>query len=158
MRKLAAVVVVLALVGVAVSALPASARNAPNAKYFLGNGDAKGSDVTFIVSDGKVRKALTNSGAARCERGRSRLLKSFAAIPIHGNVFKRDSAARQAPDRFVLAGRVYGGQARGRMMTSSGGASTGQCNSGLIRWEAERVSKKKWKQNRHGYQLSPPTK
>lgn len=156
MKKLAAAIAVLATIGAAVSALPAVAKNAPDAKYFLGKGDAKRSDVTFIVSDGKVRKALTNTGLVQCERGRSKLLKSFAAIPINGNEFKRDSEARQAPDRFVLAGRVYGGTARGRMMTSAGGTSTGGCNSGVIGWEAERVSKKEWKKARHGYQLSPP--
>lgn len=156
MKKFVAVAIVLAIAGVALYAPSAGARNAPDAVYFFGKGDAKGSDVTFVVSDGKVRKALTHSGPVKCEKGKSRLLKSFSAIPIAGNEFKRDSETRQAPDRFMLAGRVFGGTASGRMMTSAGGELTGQCNSGAIRWEAERVSKEKWKKHRHGYQLSPP--
>lgn len=148
--RAAAVAAALALM-----ASPAPAKNQPGTKYFYGKGDAKGSDITFAVSDGKVRKALAGTGKVKCSpEGGTKIFKAWGGAILNGHAFKRKLDERGA--RFVFAGKVYGADANGRMAARIVDSEGNVCDSGTVRWQAHRVSHEEWKKHRHGYSVKPP--
>jgi hypothetical protein len=157
-KKFAVAVVSVALLGAVVIAGPASARNAPGTTYYYGKGDAKKSDVTFAVSEGKVRKTLMNTGKVKCNpMGGTKIFKSFGGAKIKGHAFKRKFVSASIGAKFVFAGKIYGASANGRMLARIIDGDGNVCNSGKVRWDAHRVSKKEWKKHRHGYSVQPPS-
>lgn len=154
MKKLVAVTAALVAFGALAS--PTLARNQPDAKYFFGAGNAKRSDISFVVSEGKVRKTLMGTGVVKCEpKGHTNIFKSFGGAKIKGHAFKRKFVIASVPIKFLLAGRVYGAEAKGRMLANVVYGEGNVCDSGKVRWEAHRVSYKEWKRHRHGYHVQP---
>jgi len=151
MRKTVVAVALAVALGSAISS--AEARNEPGAKYFYGEGDAKRSDVSFIVSEGKVRKVLMGTGRTRCSEGTTTIFKAFAGMRIDGHSFRRKVGSDDA--EFLFAGRVHGAEARGRMKARIRTERYGACDSGKVPWAAERVSFEEWRKHRHGYQAHP---
>jgi hypothetical protein len=154
MKRIVVAVAVLATFGVVAS--PALAKNQPGTTYYYGKGDAKKSDVTFAVSDGKVRKTLMNTGKVNCTpKGGTKIFKSFGGAKIKGHAFKRKFVSASIGVKFVFAGKIYGASANGRMLGKVIDGDGNVCNSGKVEWAAHRVSKKEWKKHRHGYSVLP---
>jgi len=154
MRRLVAAIAVLAAFGALAS--PAAAKNQPDTDYYYGKGEAKKSDVSFVVNSGRVRKILMGAGKTKCEKDTSTIFKSFGGIPLEGRSFYRGVRFANDSARFVFAGRIHGAEANGRMKASFTNSRTGRCDSGRVLWSAHRVPKDEWKKHRHRISVSPP--
>jgi hypothetical protein len=112
--------------------------------YYVGAGDTKESEVSFKIRDSRIRQALIGAGLVTCGGEKVSLWKGFVGIPVEGNSFHRKSPVRRN-DVFVFGGHIHGGSASGRMRITTGK----HCDSGPVRWDADRVSKDEYEHFGH---------
>lgn len=112
MRRIAAVV--LAIGAALILAGPGTAAST-GARYFLGTGDAKKSEILFAVSDSSVKRLLMATGKTQCENGRKagHLVLRLGGTKLDGRAFEKELDVGSL--KAAVAGKVRKSTAEGRM-------------------------------------------
>ena len=143
MRKFVLAAVAATLLGITPSAIAGGGEKT----YWLGEGEG-GADVEFRIQNGKVIDKLgTYTGKVRCSGGSKfglgRNWYDFRFDGGNDDAFKERDEFNLVDRRWFVSGHIGNSNASGRFRgrTTVDGES---CDSGFIKWEAERVSKNKW--------------
>lgn len=143
-KRSIAVLVALMLVGILAPSAGAELDNS-NTRYYVGKDEGEGYNISFVVRAGAVRETLAGGGPLRCNGRRTRIFKSWGAMELKGNAFQRTVAFEDQPgSRFTIAGHVRGATAGGRLRNRTEDG----CDTGALRWQAERVSREEFKEFR----------
>lgn len=123
-----------------------------NTKYFLGKDTDTHLELSFIVKNDKVKKGLVEARQVKCtpdSHGGARQTIFFEfeePIAVIDRAFKAETRARY--DRGLLAGHVFGKSAKGRTSVKQEDRNR-FCETDVLKWDAKKVSKKKWERSRY---------
>ena len=121
--------------------------------YWLGEGEGS-AEVEFRIQNGKIiDKLSTDTGKIRCSGGsKIGLVRNWYDFRFDGgkdDAFKERDEFNLADRRWFVSGHIGNSNASGRFRGRTT-VDCESCDSGLIKWEAERVSKNKWDEA-HGH-------
>jgi hypothetical protein len=140
MRKFAGLLVVaIAMAGV--GAAPTAAAG-DEKTYWIGQGEARGSSIDFVISRGKVRELETFSGKTKCSEGsKVNMGRGWDPIKLSDNAF--EERVNTGSPSFV-AGHIRGSKASGRIRHKTVWREDEFCDSGFIGWKADQVTREEW--------------
>ncbi len=144
MKKLTGSIALIAALG---SLTATATGHAPGTVYYVGQGPKHQAGVKFRVSEGKIKDARFETKNVRCQDRNGELVAygvfaGFSRTPLIDNSFRREFEAKKQYTLWV--GHVYGADAVGKLRFQQD--SYPQCDTGVIRWHAHRVSKERWLQ------------